>query len=458
MNLPPKKSPGNPILASDWNLMVDALAARTPRPSASLEIVSTSGGFSYRSRQLAASAGPATSGCPFGQILKWVEGEGDNAVKHAAIRGGVVYAGDKVWNVPDKDLNLDADGEYKVWLSVGVTANTDDDNEVLLPGLETSEEPAWNQGDFSGNYPDVGIPDADDPSGLAIIALGKLTIDSGDASFDPDECGSIIVDHCPGSLSITRGGSTGGAGGGDGGDGGGTVGPRGPAGPAGPTGPMGPAGPAGAAGATGATGPAGSIGAGSTTTLPPGYLYVNSDGTFTTSPQDPGIVGSLHSALTANHSVSASNATAPTSSMDIAETALTLKPGNWHITGTMMALTPTAYSGSSVWMAIHFAGGACACNGSSGYRAWKPYCASPTQAATQDWTSLSNSMVLTDTAVYYSAYNGAANQYHIMEVDFHVHVAVTTVVKFMAGKVNSNANNFNVLGTAGQTWLTADPA
>lgn len=59
MKLPPKKRPGNPVLASDWNTLVDALAARTPRPSAGMELVWTSGGFIYRVRPTAASASAA---------------------------------------------------------------------------------------------------------------------------------------------------------------------------------------------------------------------------------------------------------------------------------------------------------------------------------------------------------------------------------------------------------------
>ena len=92
MKLPPKKRPGNPVLASDWNTLVDALAARTPRPSAGLEIVSTSGGFSYRVRQTAGGTGAVPLDCPFGQIITWTEGEGEEAVTKTGIRGGVVYA------------------------------------------------------------------------------------------------------------------------------------------------------------------------------------------------------------------------------------------------------------------------------------------------------------------------------------------------------------------------------
>jgi len=43
-----------------------------------------------------------------------------------------------------------------------------------------------------------------------------------------------------------------------------------------------------------------------------------------------------------------------------------------------------------------------------------------------------------------------------MEVDLHVHVAVATSVRLLAGMVNSNGSYY-VQGATGQTWLTATP-
>ncbi|MCX6866619.1 MAG: hypothetical protein NTV46_10460 [Verrucomicrobia bacterium] len=47
MRLPEKKKPGDPVLAADWNLLLEAIEARTPRSGAGLELVSSSGGFAY---------------------------------------------------------------------------------------------------------------------------------------------------------------------------------------------------------------------------------------------------------------------------------------------------------------------------------------------------------------------------------------------------------------------------
>lgn len=45
--LPQKKKPGDPVLAEDWNTLLDAIAARTPRPGTGLELIASSGGFAY---------------------------------------------------------------------------------------------------------------------------------------------------------------------------------------------------------------------------------------------------------------------------------------------------------------------------------------------------------------------------------------------------------------------------
>ena len=43
--LPQKKKPGDPVLAADWNTLLDAIAARTPRAGTGLDLIASSGGF-----------------------------------------------------------------------------------------------------------------------------------------------------------------------------------------------------------------------------------------------------------------------------------------------------------------------------------------------------------------------------------------------------------------------------
>ena len=47
MRLPHKKKPGDPVLAADWNTLLEAIAARTPCSGHGLEFFASSGGFSY---------------------------------------------------------------------------------------------------------------------------------------------------------------------------------------------------------------------------------------------------------------------------------------------------------------------------------------------------------------------------------------------------------------------------
>lgn len=147
------------------------------------------------------SIGVGSSSCPFGEIVTYKVGN----TMTTGIRGGSLYAGSNVWNVANKDLNLEASGTYKVWLSISVEANFEDG--VLTPGINTSSAPEWNQGAASGAYPSQTIPTTDEVTGTAIVALGILTIADGAASFEPESCGPIMINHCPGTLGNSRIGS-----------------------------------------------------------------------------------------------------------------------------------------------------------------------------------------------------------------------------------------------------------
>jgi len=205
MNLPPKKRPGNAILASDWNTLVDALAARTPRPSAGMEIVFTSGGFIYRVRPSASASSPPSPPCPFGELITWTEEESIRT----GIRGGIVYVGDKNFNIDATALNLETDGTWLVYFEIECESNRDDDGEIILPGIKTTtaetlplQHLVWETGT---NYPDNTPPVADIGIGTVIVPLGKLSITDGTPSFEPVSCGNILIGQCAGVLSHTRG-------------------------------------------------------------------------------------------------------------------------------------------------------------------------------------------------------------------------------------------------------------
>ena len=204
MNLPPKKRPGNPILASDWNMLLDALTARTPRPSAGMELISMSGGFAYRVRKSSSAESGGGAPCPFGQITTWKDGT--NA--KTGIRGGIVHCGDQNWNFDPQEVNPQADGVWLVSIGFEVEVNRDDDGELLLPGVKTGTKPtgnwtktAWSEG---SDYPANTAPDVSTGQGNIVLPIGKLTVDGGSIKLEAAGCGPFTITHCAGTLGYTR--------------------------------------------------------------------------------------------------------------------------------------------------------------------------------------------------------------------------------------------------------------
>jgi hypothetical protein len=214
MRLPPKKKPGNPVLASDWNTILDAIAARTPRPSSGLELAFTSSGFAYRARQTAGGATPVSDPCPFGEITSWSEpgeGEEDPPVGKQGIRGGICYCGDKNFNVPPKAVNPDVDGEWLYYLFIDCESNRDDAHEIILPGIKTSSASApdafWRKDAATAEtqYPDNQNPEVSDGLGTIVIPIGRVTVSGGTITIAKVDCGNVTINQCGGVLSHTRG-------------------------------------------------------------------------------------------------------------------------------------------------------------------------------------------------------------------------------------------------------------
>lgn len=134
MRLPPKKRPGNPILASDWNMLIDALEARTPRTGSGLEMVSSSGGFTYRVRKSAGSDESATCG-NLRVFSKLPEGQ---TTPHLFV--GVGQVGNVIIS-EDKDLGLIASNKGKVILAKVTLNGTDGTYEAEIVALAEAPEP-----------------------------------------------------------------------------------------------------------------------------------------------------------------------------------------------------------------------------------------------------------------------------------------------------------------------------
>lgn len=141
--------------------------------------------------------------CPLGQIVSWVE----SGVTKTGIRGGFISCGDQNWNMDPHAVNLSVSGTWLVYFEVSVTVNTDDDHELLLPGVKTGTKPttwstrSWTTGT---DYPANTTPTPADGHGKVILPIGKLTVADGAATIDPAGCGSFFITHCAGTLSFTR--------------------------------------------------------------------------------------------------------------------------------------------------------------------------------------------------------------------------------------------------------------
>lgn len=142
--------------------------------------------------------------CHFGEIIT-IEGTPDVST----IRGGIIYCGDQNWSMDADAISLSPDGVWLVSIAVSVVVNTDDDGEILLPGIDTGTKPTggWTRTSWTAgtDYPDNTAPTIPTGAGTIVIPIGKLTVASGVASLEAAGCGHITVGHCAGTLSHTRG-------------------------------------------------------------------------------------------------------------------------------------------------------------------------------------------------------------------------------------------------------------
>ena len=137
------------------------------------------------------ASGEEEDACPFGQVFL-----DDTQWK---IRGGPLVAGEDVYAIDDEDFSVGSDIDTLYWIEVSFEANADIAAERLFGGILSSSTPAWNSG---ASYPDQTVPTGADPTGEAIIPIGRLIVTDGVPSFSPARgCGTITVSHCPGSVT-----------------------------------------------------------------------------------------------------------------------------------------------------------------------------------------------------------------------------------------------------------------
>ena len=136
--------------------------------------------------------GPAPEECPFGSI--WLDGA------QWKIRGGVVIVGGTPYDFADVNFTPAGTNVTLCWVSAAFEANSADGR--LFSGIESSTAPTFGSGTVAAGYPAPTIPTNIDPSGVAIIPLGRLVVDAGTPTFvSSGICGYISVGHCPGTIS-----------------------------------------------------------------------------------------------------------------------------------------------------------------------------------------------------------------------------------------------------------------
>lgn len=179
--------------------LLQSIQRRTPSAAGDCETHHVPGATIVTPRRDRRRGRGGASICPFGKLVNNA-GAGEDK---KGINGGVLIAGDKIWNVAAQAINLASSGDFLAWLEVGVTCNSEDG--LPLPNLLTSTEPTWQNGSLAGGYPDMTQPDGATPAGTAIVPIGAFSVTGGAVTFTPVACGSITLGYCPTNISITRG-------------------------------------------------------------------------------------------------------------------------------------------------------------------------------------------------------------------------------------------------------------
>lgn len=179
--------------------------AGMPDPRSDLSF-STDGMFDFGVPEITQNpAGVALFGqvqsCSFGYVYQDDEGDW-------YLQGGYVYCGDKNFYVTDHLLNTTSNSSFLISIKLGgITANTDDDDAIILPGVKTStSSPAWHSKSYTTgtNFDDNTNFTSPTSIGEIVVPIGKLVVADNTPSLDWSSCGNITVSQCAGILSFTR--------------------------------------------------------------------------------------------------------------------------------------------------------------------------------------------------------------------------------------------------------------
>jgi hypothetical protein len=205
---PPKASGRKPgaLHPDSWNKLLDYLywlesVVQRITPSSSPDILPKSGpgGTSYLLARRGGGGSAPKPPCPFGTLISTTTAS-EEPVTTYHLLGGAVTAGTGVWDVENYEIDVSEDGFFLLWVDTDVVANTS--SGLILPGLASSTQSTIGQG---ASYPSQVLPTvASEGAGTSIVPLGYVVIEAGKPTLYPSGCGSIIIQHCPGSLTYSR--------------------------------------------------------------------------------------------------------------------------------------------------------------------------------------------------------------------------------------------------------------
>jgi hypothetical protein len=187
MRLPQKKKPGDPVLAADWNLLLDAIAARTPRPGSGLELIASSGGFAY-SRP--ATATPPHAGLPPFAVIGiekngdrflvtvkegWVIERQPKSEARPAVKFHAPKAGDKpLASIPRPQISMSTGDTLWCKFATDPQGVITGEPEILVAG-----------DDQEGRHYSPEDPQGPGSDGQYVVKLFKLEDDGGNPTVKP---------------------------------------------------------------------------------------------------------------------------------------------------------------------------------------------------------------------------------------------------------------------------------
>ena len=197
--------PGRPSNDGGQRLEKEILQ-RTPKialSGASINHTPTGPVISIKRQAATSSSTP----CSFGRVVF-----NDDVTNNRAVVGGAITIGDKNFNVANYPFpapsNGTGNGQWLVEISIsGVSFNTDDDDSLVLPGIETaSGTPTWAKIAYTGteNYTSNTNPSTPTGTGTVILPIGLLTVAGSSATIAATGCGAFLVDQCAGVFSSSR--------------------------------------------------------------------------------------------------------------------------------------------------------------------------------------------------------------------------------------------------------------